>query len=139
MNLRVLEDTPTLHHVVVCTLCSCYPRPLLGHSPYWYRSPNYRRRIIRWPRSVLAELGLNFLPTWRCGSRTPTRNAGSWSATGRHRELDRGAAGGNRDPRLHDWRCLAAVRPEDRRCSADPQSGPGRSIASTMRRGPPNE
>ena len=45
MNLRVLEDTPTLHHVIVCTLCSCYPRPLLGHSPYWYRSPNYRRRI----------------------------------------------------------------------------------------------
>jgi thiocyanate hydrolase subunit gamma len=36
MNLRVLEDTPTLHHVIVCTLCSCYPRPLLGHSPYWY-------------------------------------------------------------------------------------------------------
>jgi len=35
MELRVLEDTPTLHHVIVCTLCSCYPRPLLGHSPYW--------------------------------------------------------------------------------------------------------
>jgi len=47
MDLRVLEDTPTLHHVIVCTLCSCYPRPLLGHSPYWYRSPNYRRGIIR--------------------------------------------------------------------------------------------
>ncbi len=62
MNLRVLEDTPSLHHVVVCTLCSCYPRPLLGHSPYWYRSPNYRRRIIRWPRPVLAEFGLNLPP-----------------------------------------------------------------------------
>jgi thiocyanate hydrolase gamma subunit len=62
MNLRVLEDTPTLHHVIVCTLCSCYPRPLLGHSPYWYRSPNYRRRLIRWPRQVLAEFGLNFPP-----------------------------------------------------------------------------
>src|SRR5215813_5364384 len=61
-NFSVLEDTPTLHHVIVCTLCSCYPRPLLGHSPYWYRSPNYRRRIVRWPRSVLAEFGLN-LPT----------------------------------------------------------------------------
>jgi thiocyanate hydrolase gamma subunit len=61
MQLQVLEDTPTLHHVIVCTLCSCYPRPLLGHSPYWYRSPNYRRRIIRWPRQVLAEFGL-FLP-----------------------------------------------------------------------------
>jgi thiocyanate hydrolase gamma subunit len=62
MNLRVLEDTPTVHHVIVCTLCSCYPRPLLGHSPYWYRSPNYRRRIIRWPRPVLAEFGLNLPP-----------------------------------------------------------------------------
>ena len=59
MNLRVLEDTPTVHHVIVCTLCSCYPRPLLGHSPYWYRSPNYRRRLIRWPRQVLTEFGLS--------------------------------------------------------------------------------
>lgn len=59
MHLRVLEDTPTLHHVIVCTLCSCYPRPLLGHSPYWYRSPNYRRRLVRWPRQVLVEFGLN--------------------------------------------------------------------------------
>lgn len=62
MSLRVLEDTPKLHHVIVCTLCSCYPRPLLGHSPYWYRSPNYRRRIIRWPRQVLAEFGLVLPP-----------------------------------------------------------------------------
>ena len=58
MNLRVLEDTPKLHHVIVCTLCSCYPRPLLGMSPEWYRATNYRRRLVRWPREVLAELGL---------------------------------------------------------------------------------
>ena len=57
-NLRVLEDTPKLKHVVVCTLCSCYPRPILGQSPEWYRTPNYRRRIVRWPRQVLAEFGL---------------------------------------------------------------------------------
>ena len=57
-DLRVLEDTPKLHHVVVCTLCSCYPRPILGHSPEWYRTPNYRRRLVRWPRQVLAEFGL---------------------------------------------------------------------------------
>ena len=69
MKLRVLEDTPTLHHVIVCTLCSCYPRPLLGHSPYWYRSPNYRRRLVRWPRQVLAEFGLILPPRWRCASR----------------------------------------------------------------------
>ena len=55
---EVLEDTPTLHHVIVCTLCSCYPRPMLGMSPEWYRTPNYRRRIVRWPRQVLAEFGL---------------------------------------------------------------------------------
>lgn len=57
-NLRVLEDTPKLKHVVVCTLCSCYPRPILGQSPEWYRTPNYRRRLVRWPRQVLAEFGL---------------------------------------------------------------------------------
>ncbi len=55
---KILEDTPTLHHVIVCALCSCYPRPILGNSPEWYRTPNYRRRIVRWPRSVLAEFGL---------------------------------------------------------------------------------
>src|ERR1700753_993850 len=58
---HVLEDTPTLHHVIVCTLCASYPRPILGNSPEWYRTPNYRRRIVRWPRQVLAELGL-YLP-----------------------------------------------------------------------------
>ncbi|MGO9444638.1 MAG: thiocyanate hydrolase subunit gamma [Thiobacillaceae bacterium] len=61
-DLRVLEDTPTVKHVVVCTLCSCYPRPILGHSPEWYRTPNYRRRIVRWPRQVLAEFGLQLPP-----------------------------------------------------------------------------
>jgi thiocyanate hydrolase gamma subunit len=61
-HFKVLENTPTLHHVIVCTLCSCYPRPMLGHSPYWYRSPNYRRRIVRWPRQVLAEFGLILPP-----------------------------------------------------------------------------
>jgi thiocyanate hydrolase gamma subunit len=62
MELRVLEDTPSVHHIIVCTLCSCYPRPLLGMSPEWCRSPNYRRRIVRWPRQVLAEFGLQ-IPT----------------------------------------------------------------------------
>jgi thiocyanate hydrolase gamma subunit len=61
-ELRILEDTPSLHHVIVCTLCSCYPRPLLGMSPEWYRSPNYRRRLVRWPRQVLAEFGLVVSP-----------------------------------------------------------------------------
>ncbi|ATD72762.1 thiocyanate hydrolase subunit gamma [Gordonia sp. 1D] len=54
----ILADTPTLHHVIVCALCSCYPRPILGNSPEWYRTPNYRRRMVRWPRQVLSEFGL---------------------------------------------------------------------------------
>ncbi|WP_046320814.1 thiocyanate hydrolase subunit gamma [Mycobacterium sp. UM_Kg1] len=56
---HILEDTPTVHHVIVCSLCSCYPRPILGNSPEWYRTPNYRRRIVRWPRQVLSEFGLD--------------------------------------------------------------------------------
>lgn len=52
---EILPDTPRLHHVIVCALCSCYPRPILGNSPEWYRTPNYRRRLVRWPRQVLAE------------------------------------------------------------------------------------
>jgi nitrile hydratase len=55
---KVLEDTAQVHHVIVCALCSCYPRPILGNSPEWYRTPNYRRRIVRWPRQVLSEFGL---------------------------------------------------------------------------------
>src|ERR1700757_2711002 len=56
----VLENTPTVHNVIVCKLRSCYPRPVLGMSPDWYRTPNYRRRLVRWPREVLAEFGLHF-------------------------------------------------------------------------------
>jgi thiocyanate hydrolase gamma subunit len=55
---KILEDTREVHHVIVCALCSCYPRPILGNSPEWYRTPNYRRRLVRWPRQVLSEFGL---------------------------------------------------------------------------------
>jgi thiocyanate hydrolase gamma subunit len=54
----VLENTPQVHNVIVCTLCSCYPRPVLGMAPVWYKTPNYRRRMVRQPREVLAEFGL---------------------------------------------------------------------------------
>lgn len=54
----VLENTPAVHNVVVCTLCSCYPWPVLGLPPAWYKSPAYRSRIVREPRAVLAEMGL---------------------------------------------------------------------------------
>ncbi|MBP0465324.1 nitrile hydratase subunit alpha [Roseomonas sp. PWR1] len=55
--LGVLENTPTRHHLVVCTLCSCYPRALLGYPPNWYKSFAYRSRAVREPRAVLAEWG----------------------------------------------------------------------------------
>ena len=53
--LGVLEDTPSLHHLVVCTLCSCYPRGVLGYPPFWYKSSAYRARAVRDPRGVMAE------------------------------------------------------------------------------------
>ncbi|MBE9607356.1 nitrile hydratase subunit alpha [Acetobacteraceae bacterium H6797] len=55
--LGVLADTPTRHHLVVCTLCSCYPRQVLGYPPGWYKSAAYRARAVREPRAVLAEWG----------------------------------------------------------------------------------
>ena len=57
LELKVIENTPEVHNVVVCTLCSCYPRPVLGIPPAWYKSSNYRRRLIREPRTVLKEFG----------------------------------------------------------------------------------
>jgi nitrile hydratase subunit alpha len=57
-HLVVLENTPRVHNVVVCTLCSCYPWPVLGLPPAWYKSPAYRSRVVREPRAVLREMGL---------------------------------------------------------------------------------
>jgi nitrile hydratase len=56
--LAVVEDTPTVHHVIVCTLCSCYPGGILGNPPSWYKSFEYRSRVVREPRAVLAEFGM---------------------------------------------------------------------------------
>ena len=58
LKLVVVENTPEVHNVVVCTLCSCYPRMLLGIPPEWYKSRNYRSRTVREPRAVLSEFGL---------------------------------------------------------------------------------
>jgi nitrile hydratase len=55
--LVVVENTPEVHNLIVCTLCSCYPRAVLGLSPAWYKSAAYRSRAVREPRSVLAEFG----------------------------------------------------------------------------------
>jgi len=61
-HMVVVENTPSVHNVVVCTLCSCYPWPVLGLPPSWYKSPEYRSRVVREPRRVLAELGLALDP-----------------------------------------------------------------------------
>lgn len=58
LRLVVVENTPQTHNAIVCTLCSCYPRMLLGIPPDWYKSRPYRSRMVREPRSVLAEFGL---------------------------------------------------------------------------------
>ncbi len=57
-HLVALFNTPTLHNMVVCTLCSCYPWPVLGLPPVWYKSPPYRARAVKEPRAVLAEFGV---------------------------------------------------------------------------------
>ncbi len=56
-NMVVVENTADTHNVVVCTLCSCYPWPVLGLPPRWYKSEPYRARVVREPRAVLAEMG----------------------------------------------------------------------------------
>ena len=61
-HLIVVENTERLQNVVVCTLCSCYPWPVLGLPPEWYKSAPYRSRVVREPRAVLAEMGLDLAP-----------------------------------------------------------------------------
>jgi nitrile hydratase len=60
--LGVLEDTPEVHNLVVCTLCSCYPRAVLGYPPFWYKSAAYRARAVRDPRGLLAEEWKTVIP-----------------------------------------------------------------------------
>ena len=57
-NMVVVENTPEIHNVIVCTLCSCYPWPVLGIPPTWYKSDEYRSRTVREPRKVLSEFGV---------------------------------------------------------------------------------
>lgn len=77
-HVVVVENTPEVHNVVVCTLCSCYPWPLLGIPPSWYKSDAYRARVVREPRKVLAEFGLT-LPE--------TQNVRVWDSTAEIRYL----------------------------------------------------
>ena len=57
-HIKVVENTPEVHNIVVCTLCSCYPWPLLGIPPTWYKSDEYRSRVVREPRKCLLEFGV---------------------------------------------------------------------------------
>ena len=57
-HIKVVENTPEIHNIVVCTLCSCYPWPLLGIPPSWYKSDEYRSRVVREPRKCLSEFGV---------------------------------------------------------------------------------
>ena len=57
-HIKVVENTPEIHNIVVCTLCSCYPWPLLGIPPTWYKSDEYRSRVVREPRKCLSEFGV---------------------------------------------------------------------------------
>jgi nitrile hydratase len=61
-HMVAVENTPTIHNLVVCTLCSCYPWPVLGLPPVWYKSPAYRSRAVIDPRGVLAEFGTELAP-----------------------------------------------------------------------------
>jgi nitrile hydratase len=61
-HMVALFDTPQVHHMVVCTLCSCYPWPVLGLPPAWYKSAPYRARAVRDPRGVLADFGVTLPP-----------------------------------------------------------------------------
>ena len=78
-EVRVLENTETVHHVVVCTLCSCYPKMLLGDPPEWYKSAAYKKRIISEPRAVLNEMGLRLEPQARFACWTARPRFDTWS------------------------------------------------------------
>src|SRR5258707_2163755 len=62
-HMRAVANSPTVHNLIICTLCSCYPWPVLGLPPYWYKDPTFRARAAREPRVVLKEFGLDIAPT----------------------------------------------------------------------------
>jgi len=86
-HMRAAINTPEVHNLIICTLCSCYPWPVLGLPPYWYKDPSFRARAAREPRKVLGEFGLNVDPgkeikTWDSSAQirwfvVPERPAGT--------------------------------------------------------------
>ena len=89
-HMVAVENTPELHNLVVCTLCTCYPGPVLGLPPVWYKSPPYRSRAVIDPRGVLAEFGVDHPDDdgdQRVGSAPPRSATSSSRAALRHRRL----------------------------------------------------
>jgi nitrile hydratase len=88
-HMRAVANTPSVHNLIICTLCSCYPWPVLGLPPYWYKDPSFRARGVREPRKVLAEFGVAIAPSveikvWESSAQIrwfviPERPAGSES------------------------------------------------------------
>jgi nitrile hydratase len=86
-HMKAAINTPGVHNLIICTLCSCYPWPILGLPPYWYKDPSFRARAAREPRKVLREFGLNIAPekeirTWDSSAQirwfvVPERPAGT--------------------------------------------------------------
>jgi nitrile hydratase len=86
-HMRAVANSPTVHNLIICTLCSCYPWPVLGLPPYWYKDPTFRARAAREPRAVLKEFGLDIaqsveIKTWDSSAQirwfvVPERPAGT--------------------------------------------------------------
>ena len=141
LRLIVVENTPDVHNVIVCTLCSCYPRMLLGIPPEWYKSRAYRSRVVREPRTVLAEFGTQLPegvrdPRPRFHRRHALHRAAD--AAGRHRRLERGTSRGARHPRQPGRRRAPARRrlttPSPGRKLRFPTRRGGTAMADTIRR-----
>lgn len=62
-HMKAVANAPGLHNLIICTLCSCYPWPVLGLPPYWYKDPSFRARAAREPRKILGEFGLDLAPS----------------------------------------------------------------------------
>ena len=112
-ELIVVENSRDVHNVIVCTLCSCYPRTILGLPPDWYKSRNYRSRVVAEPRAVLKEFGTELPelgnaahPRFERGYALPR----AARTSGRHRRLVARAARRHRYPRLHGRRGLPEGR-----------------------------
>ena len=106
-HIVAVENTPEVHNLVVCTLCSCYPLSVLGLPPAWYKSAPYRSRAVIDPRGVLKEFGAGAAGAGqdpRLGFDRGGALPGAAGAARRHGEDERGAAGRLGDARCHDRR-----------------------------------